>query len=98
MLYMFICTWNPDKRDEAVKRLQKWGSWAPKGMKEIGMWTDVWGGRGFRLCEISGSDPKVMVASNLPWTDIMKIEAVQVLDSKQAMETIAEAMKLIPAK
>ena len=98
MLYMFVCTWDPAKRDEVVNRFLKWGSWAPKEMKEIGMWSDVWRGRGFRLCEITDGDPKVLLASNLPWSDIMTIEAVQVLDSKQAMETMTAAMKLIPKK
>lgn len=98
MLYMFICTCDPAKRDEAGQRMQKWGSWAPKGMKEIGNWTDVWGNRGFRLCEISDADAKVMFASHLPWSDIMQIEAVQVVESKQVMEIMGEAMKLVPKK
>jgi hypothetical protein len=98
LLYMFVCTWDPAKRDEAMQRFVKWGSWAPKGMKEIGMWSDIWRGRGFRLCEITDPDPKVLLASNLPWSDIISIEAVQVLDSKQAMETVTAAMKLVPKK
>jgi hypothetical protein len=98
MLYMFVCTWDPDKRDEVMARFQKWGSWALKGIKEIGMWADVWGGRNFRLCEVTDADPKVMVASNWPWTDLIKIEAVQVGDAKEVMGVIGEAMKLVPKK
>lgn len=98
MLYMFVSTWHPEKSQEVMQRFLKWGSWAPKGMKEIGMWVDIWRSRAFRLCEVSDPDPKVMAASTLPWSDIIDIEAVQVLDSKQAMETMTAAMKLVPKK
>lgn len=98
MLYMFIVTWAPEKSAEMAEKYQKWGSWAPKGMKEIGAWTDLWGQRSFRLCEITGADPKVMLASHIPWSDACQIEAVQVGEAKQMMGVIGEAMKLVPSK
>jgi len=98
MLYMFVATWDPAKSPEVMKRFPTWAGWAPKGMKEIGMWGDVWGHRCFRLCEIPDADPKVMFASHLPWDDLLEIEAYQVIDTKNSMGVIGEAMKLVPKK
>ena len=98
MLYMFVATWTPDKHGDTLKKFMTWGSWAPKGMKEIAMWGDVWGHRCFRLMEITDADPKVMFASHMPFDDVLDIQAYQVIDAKDFPAIMGETMKLVPKK
>ncbi len=89
MQFMATITWEPGKRDEMIKRAQTLGVTPPEGVKVLGEWIDVHGGRVFRLAEVE--DPKSMFVSNLGWSDLCKIEATPVLPLEQAMS-------LIPAK
>jgi len=50
MLFMNIYTWEPGQRDALIKRrLGKKGNALSPGMKKLGEWFDVGGGRGFIL-------------------------------------------------
>lgn len=89
MQFMATITWEPGRRDEMIKRAQTLGVEPPKGVKVLGEWIDVHGGRAFRLIE--ADDPKSIFLTNLGWTNICKIEAVPVL-------TLEETMSLIPTK
>ena len=89
MQFMATITWEPGKRDEMIKRAQTLGVEPPKGVKVLGEWIDVQGGRAFRLIE--ADDPKSIFLSNLGWTNICKIEAVPVLP-------VTEAIGAIPAQ
>ena len=89
MLYMAIVTWDPDKRDEVVKRWQQIGSTVPEGMKVLGEWIDLSGGRSFRLVDIATPDPRIAVQGNFAWNDLVKIESVAVMEPE-------EMMKLMP--
>ena len=64
MLYMNILTWNPDKRDEVLKRVQTRGL-THEGIKVISTWADVDGGRAFQLTEVPPNmDPKLRLNAN----------------------------------
>jgi len=89
MQYMVIFTWEPEKRDKVIKRAQTLGIEPPEGMKVIGRWADLDGGRTFELVETD--NPKAMLAFSLSWCDLGKIESTPVME-------VAEAMKLIPSK
>ena len=89
MLFMVTTTWEPGKRDEMIKRAKALGVESPKGVRLLGQWADLHGGRAFRLAEVD--DPKAIFLGNLAWSDLCKIEAVPVLP-------LEEAMSLIPAK
>ena len=89
MQFMATITWEPGKRDEMIKRTQSLGVQPPEGVKVLGQWIDVHGGRAFRLAEVD--DPKLIFAANLGWTDLCQIEATPVLP-------LEDAMSLIPAK
>ena len=82
---MAILTWEPEKRDELVKRRVEWRF--PEGMKVIGEWVDITGGRDFTLVEVD--DPKVILAATFAWDDLAKFECVPVMEAE-------EVMKLIP--
>jgi hypothetical protein len=89
MLYMVILTWDPDKRDEVIKRAQKIGL-EHEGEKVIGTWVDIQGGRGFQLVETPPDvDPRIVVKNNFAWNDILKIESVAVMDAAEMIKLAA---------
>ena len=87
MLFMTIYTYEPEKRDEVIKRRAEKGAIAPEGMKIVGEWSAVTGCRVFRLVEVD--DPRVMLGASAAWADLGKIETVPVMQTE-------EAMKLLP--
>ncbi len=90
MLFMAIASYEPEKRNEVIKRRQEKGAvLPPKGTKLMGEWTVIGGGRVFRLIDVE--DPKAGFAAALAWSDLCKIEIIPVLETE-------ESMKLIPAK
>jgi len=85
MLFMGILTWEPEKRDEVIKRRAGWEY--PEGVKVIGEWSDLGGNRVFSLAEID--DPKAMLAAASAWTDVTKLEIVPLMETE-------EMLKLLP--
>jgi hypothetical protein len=85
MLFMSIFTWNPENRDEVGNRRRT--EKIPEGIKMIGEWVDIAGGRVFRLCEVA--DPKVMLAESFAWNDLGYVEHIPVMETE-------EVMKLLP--
>jgi hypothetical protein len=84
MLFMDIYTWEPGQRNELVKRRMEKGMGLPEGVKVLGEWTDLGGGRGFLLVE--SNDPKAAIAGTMAWSDLMKIEAVPVIVKADLMK------------
>ena len=90
MLFMAIATYEPEKRNEIIKRRQERGVIEPpKGAKLVSEWNVIGGGKVFRLIDIE--DPKAGFAAALAWSDLCKIEIIPVIETE-------EAMKLIPKK
>ncbi|MFC1893120.1 DUF3303 domain-containing protein, partial [Chloroflexota bacterium] len=87
MLYMNILTWDPEKRDEVLKRAKQTG-FKHEGIKVIGTWSDIDGGRAFQLTE-TPTDPKIGLKANFAWNDIMKIETVAVMDAEEMVKLLA---------
>jgi len=85
MLFMVTLTWEPEKREEAVARRTQFKY--PEGMKQIGEWTDLAGGRVFILSE--AEDPKAVLAATFAWTDLGKFEITPVMETD-------ELLKLLP--
>ena len=84
MLFMSVFTYEPDKRDEVMKRRLDRGAMIPPGMKVLGEWSDVTGGRVFRLIE--HNDARLGLAASAPWTDLGKIEIFSVMPTEEALE------------
>ncbi len=84
MLFMIIYTWEPGQRNEVVKRRMQKGRLIPDGVKVLGEWTDLGGGRGFLLVE--SSDSKALMSGSRAWLDLMKMEAVPVMDTEESMK------------
>ena len=92
MLYMTILTWDPDKRDAVIERTKKMGL-EHEGMKVIGTWVDVNGGRSFQLCDVPRDiDPMLIMKANFAWNDIVKMEDVAVIDAAEMMK-LMESLK-----
>ena len=87
MLYMNILTWEPGKRDDVLKRVQTKGL-SHEGIKVLGTWADVVGGRCFQLTE-EPSDPKLSIKANFAWNDLLKIECVPVMEAEQLVKVLA---------
>ena len=80
MLFMNIYTWEPGQRDALIKRrMEKGGNALSPGMKKLGEWFDIGGGRGFILLE--GDDPKAAMTSTIVWSDLMKMEVVPLAET-----------------
>ena len=87
MLYLNILTWDPEKRDEVIKRVQTKGL-AHEGIKVLGTWVDVARGRCFQLSE-EPADPKLGIKANFAWNDILTIECVPVMEAEQLLNLLA---------
>jgi len=83
---MHILTWAPDKRDAVIERVKKIGM-EHEGIKVIGTWIDVNGGRCFQLSE-EPADPKFGLKANFAWNDLMKIEAVPVMKAEEFLQLL----------
>ena len=90
MLFMAIATYEPEKRNEVIKRRQERRAIEPpKGTKRIGEWSVIGGGKVFMLIDVE--DPKAGFAASLAWSDLCKIEIIPVMETE-------EALKLMPSK
>lgn len=89
MLFMTIYTYEPEEREAVIRRRAEKGAMAPQGMKIVGEWSALTGGRVFRLVEVD--DPRVMLGATAAWADLGKIESIPVMETE-------EVMKLLPSK
>ena len=87
MLIMDIITWGPDQAQAVMKHRGE--EKIPEGIKLLGQWVDIAGGRAFRLAEVP--DPKLLFAMTSFWIGFGKKELVSVMPTE-------EMMKLIPRK
>ena len=84
MLFMTIYTYEPGQQNEIAKRRLEKGTVVPEGVKVIGEWSHVGGGRGFIVFE--AKDSKVMEAATLAWSDLIKFETFPVKEPEEAMK------------
>ena len=87
MLIMDIATYEPDKAEDVIKRRME--EKIPEGVKLIGEWLDIAGGRAYRLVEVA--DPRLLFAMTSFWIGFVKKELVPVMETE-------EAMKLMPRR
>lgn len=91
MIFMTIYTWEPGNRNEIIKRRIQKGRLIPDGVKVLGEWTDLGGGRGFLLVE--ANDPAALMLGARAWLDLMKMEAVPVMDTEESMKLARREVK-----
>jgi Protein of unknown function (DUF3303) len=61
----------------------------PEGIKVLGEWVDLSGGRSFRLFE--AQDANALGLGTYAWNDLMDIEIVPVLQTESVLEVIKNA-------
>jgi hypothetical protein len=66
-----------DKRAAAMAKI-------PEGIKIIGSWVDLAGGRMFEVFE--ADNPKVVIEATFAWNDLGKIEIVPVMETEEALK------------
>lgn len=86
MLFMIIYTYNPEQRNETTKRRLHQERVIPEGMKIIGEWSYVGGGRGFMALE--AQDSKLLLKACAPWGDLLKFEVIPVIETQEVMKLI----------
>ena len=84
MLFMTIYTYEPGNRDEIIKRRLERGTNIPEGVKIVGEWSSLGGGRGFMVFE--AQDPKVIMGASMAWTDLLKFETIPVMETNDVMK------------
>ena len=89
MLYMVIFTYDdPGKKNEVLKRRsetkEKREKLMAKGLKIVGQWSYLAGGKVFTLCDVD--DPKLIAAICALFNDLGKYEIIPVLKTDELVE------------
>jgi len=87
MLFMTVFAFEPEKRNEVLKRRAEKGEMVRTGVKVIGEWRAISGGRVFRL--VKTDDPKGLLAEDLTWGELGKVEIVPVIPVEEVFEVIS---------
>ena len=88
MLFMSIYTYEPENRDEILKRRAE-SLFTPEGAKLVGQWMAASGGRVFTLYE---SDNALLSAQwAYAWNDLGKFETFTVVEVDEFMKAMAAA-------
>jgi hypothetical protein len=86
MLFVTTYTWRPEDRKAVVARFMQTGGKAPPGVKLLGRWTDMAGGRGFTLTE---SDDVVAAGKYFyEWNDLIVFDVVPVMNDEQLAKVL----------
>ena len=87
MLFMTIFQYEPQNRDEIVKRRSEKGGLVPEGVKVVGEWSCVKSGQVFRL--VDSDDSAAMMAATFAWSDLGKVEIHPVMETDEVMKVLA---------
>jgi Domain of unknown function (DUF3303) len=91
MLFMVVNNYEPEKRDEIVKRvIEKGTSWVPEGSELLGWWVVPGAGISFALAEIG--DINTMERALLPWSDLGKFQIYPVTEVMKILDLIKEVV------
>jgi hypothetical protein len=77
MLFMTVYTYEPENRPAVIKKRAEQGGLVPPGVKILGEWSAVGGGRVFRL--VDADSAQTLLAAANPWADLGKIETYPVM-------------------
>jgi len=86
MLFMTVYTYEPEKREEVIKKRAEKGPLVPAGVKVLGEWSAVTAGRVFRLVEVD--DARALLAGVAPWADLGKIESYPVMVTEDVIKLL----------
>jgi hypothetical protein len=83
---MIAYTYEPDQRDEIIKRRLEKGPNFAAGATIISEHSVIGGGRGFVL--VDTDDPVALTKSSIEWSDLLKVEILPVMDSEETMKLV----------
>ncbi len=81
---MIVYTYEPEQRNETTKRRLHQQRVIPEGMKVIGEWSFLGGGRGFMVLEVQ--DSKLLLKVFSAWSDLLKFEVFPVIETEEVMK------------
>ena len=96
MLFMAVFTFQPENRDEVIRRRAEKGPLVPKGMQVLGEWSYIGSGRVFRLIDVE--DPAAAFEAATAWTDLGNLEVFPVVEVEKVLPEIAEKMMSTTAR
>lgn len=81
MLFMTIATWEPEKTGDVLQRYAERGDPViPEGIKLLGYWSDLMGGRVFTLFDAEALDAKALIEMISPWSDLVEHEITPLME------------------
>lgn len=86
MIYVTTYTLRPENRDAALDRFRATAGAPPAGVKMIGRWHDVCGGKGYTVSE--SDDPQAVLRWVLAWSDLLSFEVSAVVNDEQFAKAI----------
>jgi hypothetical protein len=90
MQFMTIVTYDPDKRDDMIKRRLEKGAMASDKAKLLGEWSYLGGGKTFRVVDVE--DPEAILEVALAYSDLCRIEMIPVIETETGMEVVKKQM------
>jgi hypothetical protein len=78
MIFVSVYTLPPENRTAAQDRFKKSGGQPPKGVKMLGRWHSVEGGRGVTICE--SNDAQAVAAWAQQWSDLISFDIYPAID------------------
>ena len=90
MLFLVICNYGPEVRDEITLRRAQKGIMMPEGIKVVGEWSPLTGGQVYLVLE--GDDPALFLAAARAWSDLMTIESIPIIETEKMMELLKARM------
>ncbi|MCP4206325.1 MAG: DUF3303 domain-containing protein [Shimia sp.] len=82
MKFLSIYKYKPEQAKDANSRYLESGGKPPEGIKIVGRWHDIGGGRGFTVIETD--DPVALSKWSTEWDDLLSLEIVPVIDDQEA--------------
>jgi hypothetical protein len=88
MLFMTVYTYGPGNREAVIKKRAEKGGLVPPGVKIIGEWSAVTGGRVFRLLE--AENERALLAAAHPWADLGQVESYPVMSVDDVIKLLTK--------
>jgi len=86
MLFMVVERFKHRDAKAIYRRLRDRGRMAPEGLQYVGSWIEANFDRCFQLMECD--DPRLLQQWALQWQDLIEMEFVPVVPSKETMEVV----------
>jgi hypothetical protein len=87
MKFVLIWSYPPENRKAVLARFKDTGGMPPAGVKMLGRWHAIAGGKG--VCVSESEDPIALGKWALEWSDLMSMEMYPAADDEQAAKYLA---------